>query len=88
MPTNISAATRVNEAQFGKDSFILPHNDAAQARRAPDAKYGTETPSRRCLEPPGWADAVPTKEHSSTRSCAAQLCLEIAKEAKECRCVA
>jgi len=30
MPTNISAATSANEAQFGKDSFMLLHNDEEQ----------------------------------------------------------
>ena len=32
MPTNISAATSANEAPFGKDSFILLHNDDGLAQ--------------------------------------------------------
>ena len=38
-------------------------NDAAQARRAQGVRHGTETPSRRCLEPPGWAIPL-TFQHS------------------------
>jgi hypothetical protein len=48
-----SAACDASHGMF--PSSVIPSNNAAQAWRARDAEHETEVPSRRCLEPPGWA---------------------------------